>query len=280
MHRTILHTDDHLCLVIKKKKIPPFFVDFSPRSDRMSKDLVSEKKSNSSSNMLDETQLSYMSEECIVVDSTDKILGHQDKKTCHLAANILKDNLLHRAFSVFLFNSKGELLLQQRASEKITFPDCWTNTCCSHPLYTQDQAEVDGILGAKRAARRKLFHELGISESEIELDDLHFITRIHYKAIQGGEIWGEHEIDYIFFLQKDLKYNLNVNEVRDVQYVTEQKLRDLLQQAKESRDLKITISPWFALICEKFFFDWWKKLDQIVIAKDQNDTIIHQLGQH
>jgi len=68
------------------------------------------------------------------------------KKKGHLNENI-KEGLLHRAFSVFLFNSKGELLLQQRAQEKITFPLYWTNTCCSHPLYylsdTQDTYKTD-----------------------------------------------------------------------------------------------------------------------------------------
>jgi len=55
--------------------------------------------------------------------------------------------MLHRAFSVFLFNTKGELLMQQRASEKITFPDYWTNTCCSHPLYIDSEVVEENQLG-------------------------------------------------------------------------------------------------------------------------------------
>jgi isopentenyl-diphosphate delta-isomerase len=61
-------------------------------------------------------------------------------------ANINK-GLLHRAFSVFLFDSQNRLLLQQRASEKITFPDMWTNTCCSHPLNTPDELIEEKQLG-------------------------------------------------------------------------------------------------------------------------------------
>jgi isopentenyl-diphosphate Delta-isomerase len=61
----------------------------------------------------------------------------------------IRKGMLHRAFSVFIFNSKGELLLQQRASEKITFPDYWTNTCCSHPLYTPDELPEEGQAGMK-----------------------------------------------------------------------------------------------------------------------------------
>ena len=66
----------------------------------------------------------------------------------HLVSNI-KAGLLHRAFSVFLFNTQGQLLLQQRAAAKITFPLCWTNTCCSHPLHIQNELEEKAQLGAR-----------------------------------------------------------------------------------------------------------------------------------
>lgn len=112
----------------------------------------------------------------------------------HLTANIDK-GLLHRAFSVFLFNDKNELLLQQRATEKITFPDMWTNTCCSHPLNLSTETGSnlpDSILGVKHAAQRKLDHELGIKKEQVPLEDFHFLTRIHYKAPSDGQ-WAEHE---------------------------------------------------------------------------------------
>jgi isopentenyl-diphosphate Delta-isomerase len=64
----------------------------------------------------------------------------------HLMKNINR-GLLHRAFSVFLFNSENKLLLQQRAIEKITFPDRWTNTCCSHPLNTPLELEEEAQIG-------------------------------------------------------------------------------------------------------------------------------------
>jgi isopentenyl-diphosphate delta-isomerase type 1 len=60
----------------------------------------------------------------------------------------IEEGLLHRAFSVFLFNERGELLLQQRAAAKITFPGAWTNTCCSHMLHTPDELEEGAFLGA------------------------------------------------------------------------------------------------------------------------------------
>lgn len=103
--------------------------------------------------------------------------------------------LLHRAFSVFLFDSNKRLLLQQRASEKITFPDMWTNTCCSHPLGIPGETGAkldDAVQGVKRAAQRKLGHELGIKAEQVPLDKFEFFTRIHYKAPSDGK-WGEHE---------------------------------------------------------------------------------------
>ena len=107
----------------------------------------------------------------------------------------INEGLLHRAFSVFLFDSNNRLLLQQRASEKITFPDMWTNTCCSHPLgepgETGDSLET-AVQGVRRAAQRKLDKELGIAAKGVPLDKFQFLTRIHYKAPSDGK-WGEHE---------------------------------------------------------------------------------------
>lgn len=88
----------------------------------------------------------------------------------------INKGLLHRAFSIFLFNEAGELLLQQRSDDKITFPGFWTNTVCSHPLFVMGEGvtaatynvdyndEIDGVAGVKRAAQRKLKHEVGITE--------------------------------------------------------------------------------------------------------------------
>ena len=119
--------------------------------------------------------------------------------TAHLLENTQK-GLLHRAFSVFLFDSQDRLLLQQRAPEKFTFKNLWTNTCCSHPLNVPDEAGIDhdtAVKGAKVAAVRKLKHELGIELEGIDLEKFHFLTRIQYKAASEkipDEIeWGEHE---------------------------------------------------------------------------------------
>jgi isopentenyl-diphosphate delta-isomerase len=106
----------------------------------------------------------------------------------------INKGLLHRAFSAFVFRpSDGRLLLQQRATEKITFPDMWTNTCCSHPLDDFD-AEKDehAHRGVKVAATRKLKHELGIPQAQVPPEAFQYLTRIHYLAPSSG-LWGEHE---------------------------------------------------------------------------------------
>ena len=82
-------------------------------------------------------------DECIVVDANDVIVGHDSKYNTHRFDKKNPVGILHRAFSVFLFNEDGNLLLQRRAADKITFPSVWTNTCCSHPLYGYSPCEVD-----------------------------------------------------------------------------------------------------------------------------------------
>ena len=111
---------------------------------------------------IDTTQEKLLAEPLILVDEYDCVTGYETKRDCHLKKNIMEYGMLHRAFSVFLFNKQGELLLQQRSKEKITFPGYITNSCCSHPLY--DEAELDEYkhIGIRRAAKRRLSYELGI----------------------------------------------------------------------------------------------------------------------
>ncbi|KAK5660304.1 hypothetical protein OQA88_12844 [Cercophora sp. LCS_1] len=219
----------------------------------------------------DEEQIRLMDEVCIVTDEDDKPIGTASKKLCHLMTNIDK-GLLHRAFSVFLFNDKNELLLQQRASEKITFPDMWTNTCCSHPLSVSTETGSnlpDSILGVKNAARRKLDHELGIKPEQVPIEDFHFLTRIHYKAPSDGK-WGEHEIDYILFIKANVDLNPSPNEVQATQYVSAEKLKELF------KDPSLKFTPWFKLICESMLFEWWEHLDS-GLEKYENEQEIRRM---
>lgn len=95
----------------------------------------------------DEEQIRLMEERCIVLDNDDRYVRDGSKKECHLMTNI-NAGLLHRAFSCFLFDpASGKLLLQRRAPEKITFPNMWTNTCCSHPLAIKSELEEAQQIG-------------------------------------------------------------------------------------------------------------------------------------
>lgn len=215
----------------------------------------------------DPEQSRLMDERCILVDEQDNAIGAADKKTCHLMENINK-GLLHRAFSAFVFRpSDGKLLLQQRASEKITFPDMWTNTCCSHPLddFQEEKVEKDQ-LGVRVAASRKLEHELGIPQSQTPVDEFQYLTKIHYLAPSDGK-WGEHEVDYILFLTADVTVSPNLNEIRAYKYVDKAELQRMFEDPANS------FTPWFKLIARDFLFGWWDELlrrkggDGLVFAK-------------
>ena len=242
----------------------------------------------------DEEQIRLMDEVCIVLDEDDVPIGSASKKTCtllifpilsllyrllvlsipshtlklqltslahsgHLMENI-NLGLLHRAFSVFLFDRSNRLLLQRRAPSKITFPNMWTNTCCSHPLGIPSETGADlphAIAGVRRAAVRKLVQELGLQGAAVRpYEQFQFLTRIQYKAASDGK-WGEHEIDYILIVrpQGEVTLEPNENEVCDVKYVRPEELKAMFKEEG------LTFTPWFKLICETMLFEWWEHLD-------------------
>ncbi|XP_051910717.1 isopentenyl-diphosphate Delta-isomerase 1 [Hippocampus zosterae] len=219
---------------------------------------------------LDAKQVQLLAEMCILIDENDQRIGADTKKNCHLNTNIEK-GLLHRAFSVFIFNSEEKLLLQQRSDAKITFPGCFTNTCCSHPLYTDSELEEKDAIGVRRAAQRRLEAELGIPIEQVTPDEMAYLTRIHYKAQSDGD-WGEHEIDYILFMQKDVELSPDPNEIKSHCYVSKEELRQMLEKAKR-KELEIT--PWFQLIAETFLFKWWDNLQNLKQFMDH--TNIHRM---
>ena len=164
----------------------------------------------------------------------------------------INQGLLHRAFSVFLFRpTDGKLLLQQRAAEKITFPDMWTNTCCSHPLDDFEAEKIEANqLGVRVAASRKLEQEFGIPADQTPTDGFQYLTRIHYLAPSNG-IWGEHEgnrsaiasipltlyfaeVDYILFMTGDVSVNPNPNEIQAHKYVDKAELQKMIDDPGKS----------------------------------------------
>lgn len=217
--------------------------------------------SNLSRPVIAPLQEAALEEKCIVVDENDNAIGQATKRDCH---RVQKDGslMLHRAFSVFLFNSKGDILLQERSPTKITFPGHITNACCSHPLFEIDHERNEtNALGVKLAAKRRLNYELGVPIDQTEIDDFHYLTRIHYQATDDN-IWGEHEIDYILFLKKDVDIIPNTDEVNDVKFVSQKDFDKFI------KNLKGPITPWFRLIVKNCLHEWWKNLDNLEKFKD------------
>ncbi|KAK1432574.1 hypothetical protein QVD17_09471 [Tagetes erecta] len=226
--------------------------------------------------VMDAVQRRLMFEdECILVDANDAVVGHDTKYNCHLMEKIESENLLHRAFSVFLFNSKHELLLQQRSSTKVTFPLVWTNTCCSHPLYRESELIEENYLGVRNAAQRKLLDELGIPSEELPVDEFIPLGRILYKAPSDGK-WGEHELDYLLFIVRDVSMNPNPDEVADVKYVNREQLRELVKKADAGEE-GLKLSPWFRIVVDNFLFKWWDHVDQGSLNEAADMKTIHNL---
>nr|AMB19715.1 isopentenyl diphosphate isomerase 2 [Taraxacum kok-saghyz] len=216
-----------------------------------------------------------LEDECILVDENDKVVGHDTKYNCHLMEKIEKGNMLHRAFSVFLFNSKYELLLQQRSATKVTFPLVWTNTCCSHPLYRDTELIDENALGVRNAAQRKLRDELGIPSEDVPVDEFTPLGRILYKAASDGK-WGEHELDYVLFIVRDVNLSPNPDEVKDIKYVNPEQLRELVRKADGGEE-GLKLSPWFKLIVDNFLLEWWDRVHKGTLNEAVDMKTIHKL---
>ena len=217
----------------------------------------------------DSTQASMMAEAVLQVDENDVVVGPISKADSHY-----QSGLLHRAFSVLLFNSDGQLLLQQRAHDKITFPSVWANSCCSHPLASAEEMEEDNALGVKVAAIRKLDQELGISPDSIDINDFHFITKMRYSARMNAD-WIEREIDHILMIQADVELDPNPNEVSAVKWVSSEEL-DAMLVDEDSDDV---IAPWFRCIAARLMNeDWWAAIGNKAACEALQDGLIHDMG--
>lgn len=143
-------------------------------------------------------------EQVILVDSNDNVLGTMEKMEAH------SRGLLHRAFSVLLFNSHGELLLQQRSVKKYHSGGLWTNTCCSHPRPGEKTAT---------AVYRRLKEEMGIITETRALYS--FVYTISFD--QGLT---EHELDHVFVGHYDGDPIINPDEIKDWKWVNLDSLRE------------------------------------------------------
>lgn len=164
-----------------------------------------------------------MSEEYVVlVDEQDNEIGTMEKLEAH------RQSALHRAISVFIFNSDKKLLMHRRALGKYHSPGLWTNTCCSHPRWQEEPA---------RAAVRRLSEEMGLK------CPLEFVTQITYRVpLPDG--MNEHELDHIFVGHCDDAPKLNRDEVEEYRYMSLDEIRDEMHRQPH------LFTEWFKILFE------------------------------
>ena len=156
----------------------------------------------------------------IRVDDQDRILGYDSKNLCHHCPG-----LLHRAFSIFIFNNQGQLLLQKRSAEKLLWPLYWSNSVCSHPREGESY---------EAATARRLDEELNIAVP------LQFLFKFQYQA-GFKDIGSENELCSVYIGKYDGPIQANKHEIADWKYVDLDKLhRNLLEQSE-------AYTPWFKL---------------------------------
>lgn len=170
-----------------------------------------------------------MSENYIIsVDEDDREIGRIEKMEAHM------DGRLHRAFSVFVFNSKGQLILQKRSDSKYHSGGLWTNTCCSHPAYGENLTD---------AVTRRLKEEMGLTCKTEKI--FHFIYRAE---LDRGLV--EHELDHVFFGMTDDTPVPNPSEASLWKYADMDELKNDISEFPE----RYTV--WLQICFEKVYMEW------------------------
>jgi isopentenyl-diphosphate delta-isomerase len=159
-------------------------------------------------------------EQVILVNEHDQVVGAMDKMEAH------QKGVLHRAFSILIFNSKGEMLLQKRSQGKYHSGGLWTNACCSHPAPDENLTD---------ATKKRLKHEMGIDLQP------EFAYKFIYKSKLDRELT-EYELDHVFTGIFDGVPDINTNEVEDWKFVNLNTLRQDMQAHPDD------YTVWFKLI--------------------------------
>ncbi len=159
-------------------------------------------------------------ESLILVDEEDREIGNLSKRACHDG-----EGVLHRAFSLFIFNPQGELLLQKRSADKRLWPLYWSNSCCSHPRRGET---MNG------AVNRRLHQELGMRA------ELKFLYKFQYQA-RFGDIGSENESCWVYVGLSDDRVRANGNEVAEWRWITPDSLDS------EMNDKPELFTPWFQM---------------------------------
>jgi isopentenyl-diphosphate delta-isomerase len=161
-----------------------------------------------------------MTESVILVDKHDNELGLMEKMEAH------RKGALHRAFSVLLYNSKGEVLLQKRSSNKYHSAGLWTNTCCSHPKPAEKMED---------AVMRRLKEEMGIDTKPV------YTFKFLYKTILDNNLI-EHELDHVYIGLFNNEPIINLHEVENWKFAS------MLEVKKDVQKNPKAYTHWFKLI--------------------------------
>ena len=192
---------------------------------------------------MDTSQVEMMEELCLCLDENDNVIDSSSKLTTHYG-----EGIRHRAFSVLIFDSDDRLLVQQRSTDKITFPGVWANSCCSHPLNIAGE-NGDAVEGVIHAARRKLDQELGIPENVTKGWKFNHIGKFEYKC-RWDQDWVEHEIDHVLIVRADCETNHNRNEIQAIDWLDRNALSEMMEG--KGRWKSQLIAPWFEAIYVNF----------------------------
>jgi len=185
--------------------------------------------------------VSFDDESLVLVNSNDEITGYANKDVAHDGKG-----LLHRAFSLFIFNSSGDLLLQQRGIDKRLWGGFWSNSVCSHPR----QGESLEI-----ATQRRLQEELGFSCK------LKYLYKFEYKA-SYGRLGSENELCSVLIGKYDGRIKANKTEINDWRWVSPEQLeKELLSQSDN-------FTPWFKMEWQELTQKWTKSLNHCIEEKE------------
>lgn len=177
-------------------------------------------------------------EELILVDEHDREIGTLSKGECHDG-----EGLLHRAFSVFLFDESGRLLIQRRAGEKRLWPLYWANSCCSHPRAGEDMAG---------ATVRRTREELGVAGT------LEFVYKFTYQA-RFGDLGAEHELCWVHIGRTSAdRVRPNPSEIADWRFLEPEQVDALIA------DERAEVAPWFRMEWLELRRAYWDRVERLV----------------
>ena len=216
---------------------------------------MGEETQENSLSELDSSQLEMMKEMCMAVDENDRVIDSVSKIDCHRGRGIR-----HRAFSVLIFDSEDRLLMQQRSSEKITFPGIWANSCCSHPLDIENE-NGDPVEGVIHASKRKMLQELGIPLEVSSNWEFNHIGRFEYSC-RWDDDWIEHEIDHVLIVRASPSLSINRNEIKDTKWLNHQEIIQMLEGDNEWKDA--IVAPWFRMIWKHFIEPYYPNMDALL----------------